>query len=385
MATEDPVDAASRPDATRPDAGRPPDADPFDAAPGATDLRAPTDGPDPVGADARPGADAASVVDARPPGPSDGGLFPDTAPAADATPPAPLGPGLTPLPPMPGGPRQEVAAVALGAEIHVVGGLDPDERLLTRVEIFDTRTRRWRAGVDLPVPVSHANLAALDGRLYLLGFLGRRFVPDARGFVLEPGAAAWTPGPALPPGRVRGGAGVVVDRGRILVLGGFAVRAVPFADACDPSTGAWTPLPDLPEPRDHLAAARLGGEVLVTGGTAGVPEQVLGTSWALDEAAATWRARGALRVPRGVGAAAVLAGRLHVFGGEGLGPGAPPGGVYGVVEVYDPDADAFSPSADLPEPLRGLGAAGVEGAVYLFGGATALGTAPVDTARAFVP
>jgi hypothetical protein len=375
----------------------PPDATaaPIDAAPPSADV---------AGSprmDARPGplpADAGSTdagapetgtpdADLADAGLADADLaaLADFADRPEPPPPPPPAPGFTPLPPMPGGPRQEVAVAALGPALYVVGGLDGDERLLTRVEVFDTTTRRWQPGVDLPVPVSHANLAAVDGRLYLLGFLGRRFVPDGRGFVFDPATARWSPGPALPPGRVRGGAGVVVEGGRIYLLGGYAVRGVVFADVLDPATGTWSVLPDLPAGRDHPAAARIGGEVFVTGGTAGTPEEVLSTSWGLDGPVGVWRARGPLGVPRGVGASATLGDRLYVFGGEGLGPGAAPGGVYDAVEVYDPGTDAFTRLDPLPTPLRGLGAGAVGPAIYLFGGATALGTAPVETAWAFVP
>lgn len=379
------------PDAVQspPDRGlAPPDATaaPADAARPAADAAAsPRTDAEPVSPDA--GSPDTGSTDTGSPeaGSADGGS-PDAGSAdADVAAPPPLAPGYTPLPPMPGGPRQEVAVAAVGTALYVVGGLDADERLLTRVEVFETATRRWRPGVDLPVPVSHANLAAVGGRLYLLGFLGRRFVPDGRGFVFDPETAVWSPGPALPPGRVRGGAGLVVAGGRIFILGGYAVRGVAFADVLDPATGAWSVLPDLPEGRDHPAAARLGGEVFVTGGTFGTPEEVLSTSWGLDVPAGVWRARGPLGVPRGAGASATLADRLYVFGGEGLGPGAAPGGVYDAVEVYDPGVDAFTRLDPLSMPLRGLGAGAVGPAIYLFGGATALGTAPVDTAWAFVP
>ncbi len=390
-----PATPDAAPPSASPDAAPPPtpadaaSARPGDASADATaDARTPSGDATPPSADARPTPPDAAL--APPDGaverpdaedrPADAGPTPD---AARPLPPLPR--GYTALAPLPGGARQEVAVAAVDHELFVVGGLDHQERLLTRVEVFDTRSRTWRAGVDLPVPVSHANLAAVDGTLYLLGFLGRRFVPDGRGFVLPPGADHWSPGPSLPPGRVRGGAGMVVAGGRVFVLGGFAVRAVPFVDVLDVGTGTWTPLPDLPVGRDHAAAARISGEVFVTAGTSGTPEEVLSTSWGLDEPAGTWRARGPLGVARGAGAAAALADRLYVFGGEGLGPGAAPGGVYDVVEVYEPALDAFAPLDPLPRPLRGLGAAAVPPAIYLFGGATALGTAPVETTWAFVP
>jgi hypothetical protein len=377
----DPGDASASLDAG-PDARPAPDA--------AADAR-----PDPF-PDARPDGPPrtpdAGAADADPPAPAD--ALAGDAPSAlvDATPPdtgvdaaAPPLHGLLPLAPLPGGPRQEAAVAAIGAEVYVLGGLDETERLLTRVEVYDTLTGAWRAGPELPVPMSHANVIVLEGRLYVLGFLGRRYVPDGRGYVFDPAAGAWTPGPGLPPGRVRGGSGLDARGGRIYVIGGSAVRAVALCDVLDPATGTWTPLPDLPEPRDHLAARFVGGELLVAGGTAGVPEATLATTWALDEAGAAWRPRGPLSVARGVAGAAVLNDRLYVFGGEGLGAGASAAGAFDAVEVYDPAQDAFTLLAPLPAPRRAFGAVEIADRVYLAGGAASLGIFPVSDFAVWAP
>lgn len=350
------VDAVDAPGA--PDAGRP-DAAAVDA--GRHDTGAPRD--------------AHAPPDAHP--------QPTDALAPDAAPP-PLH-GLVALPPLPRGPRQEAAVAALGTDVYVIGGLDETERLLARVEIHDTRTGAWRAGPELPVPMSHANLVAVDGRLHVLGFLGRRYVPDARGYVLDPAVGAWAPGPGLPAGRVRGGSGVAVRDGRVYVIGGSAVRAVALCDVLDLARGAWSILPDLPEPRDHLAARFVAGELLVAGGTTGVPEGTLATTWALDEAAAAWRPRGPLGVARGVAGAAVLDDRLYLFGGEGLGAGASPAGAFDAIEVYEPSLDAFTALPPLPAPRRGFGAVEVDGRVYLAGGAASLGIFPVADFAVWAP
>lgn len=366
--------------------GAPPDAWPqgTDARPQATDALEETDAPATPDA-GRP--DAADPTDARvadvPARPADALVGPADALAPDAAPP-PLH-GLLALPPLPGGPRQEAGVVALDTDVYVLGGLDETERLLARVEIYDTLTGAWRAGAPLPVPMSHANAVEFGGRLYVLGFLGRRYAPDPRGYIFDPPAGTWSAGPRLPPGRVRGGSGSATRAGRIYVIGGSAVRAVALCDALDPATGEWTALPDLPEPRDHLAARFVAGELLVAGGTTGVPEGTLATTWALDEAAGAWRPRGPLGVARGVAGAAVLDDRLYLFGGEGLGPGAGAAGAFDAVEVYDPALDAFTALAPLPAPRRAFGAAEVGGRVYLAGGAASLGIFPVADFAVWAP
>jgi hypothetical protein len=123
--------------------------------------------------------------------PADLGTAPADAGTAPVDAERPVEPprGETPLPPLPGGPRQELGVAALGARIHVLGGLDAEERPLARHEVYDTSRGAWAVARDLPVPVNHPNAAAgPDGRLWVLGFLGRRAVPDRRGFVYDPAA-----------------------------------------------------------------------------------------------------------------------------------------------------------------------------------------------------
>jgi N-acetylneuraminic acid mutarotase len=61
-------------------------------------------------------------------------------------------------------------------------------------------------------------------------------------------------------------------------------------------------------------------------------------------------------------AAAVLEGRIFVFGGEAT------TGTFSEVEAYDPKADRWSAYARLPTPRHGLGAATVSGRIYVISG-----------------
>jgi N-acetylneuraminic acid mutarotase len=67
----------------------------------------------------------------------------------------------------------------------------------------------------------------------------------------------------------------------------------------------------------------------------------------------------------------VLDGKLLVFGGEGNAGDA--SGVFDDVEAYDPASDTWSPLPPMLEPRHGLGAAELDGRVYLPGGASAQG------------
>jgi N-acetylneuraminic acid mutarotase len=66
-------------------------------------------------------------------------------------------------------------------------------------------------------------------------------------------------------------------------------------------------------------------------------------------------------------AAAVLGGRLFVFGGEAFDPA--PGRVLSVVWSYDPQLDSWSEAGRMPVPRHGLGALAIGNALWTIGGA----------------
>ena len=66
--------------------------------------------------------------------------------------------------------------------------------------------------------------------------------------------------------------------------------------------------------------------------------------------------------PRSGIAAAVLGGKILIFGGEAT------DGTFDAAEVYDPQADSWTSATPLPTARHGLGAAAVEGRVYVIAG-----------------
>ena len=75
-----------------------------------------------------------------------------------------------------------------------------------------------------------------------------------------------------------------------------------------------------------------------------------------------WLTRTPMPTPRSGIAAAVLGGKILIFGGEAT------DGTFDAAEVYDPQADSWTSTTPLPTARHGLGAAAVEGRVYVIAG-----------------
>ncbi len=83
---------------------------------------------------------------------------------------------------------------------------------------------------------------------------------------------------------------------------------------------------------------------------------------AYDPATDQWQARTPMPTARSGIAAAMLAGRIVVVGGEA------PAGTFAEVEAYDPKTNQWSAFPHMPTPRHGLGAAVVGDRLYVIGG-----------------
>lgn len=258
----------------------------------------------------------------------------------------------------------EVAAAAFEGELWAVGGLTADGSVSTAVQVYDPANDSWRAGPELPDPLHHAALVATDGELVVVGgYRTPRFDPVAEVLVLDAEAGEWRAGPALPEPR---GAGAAAWDGARIVYGGgvgpdgLAGDVLALEDITD--DGGWSRVGALSIARDHLAAASDGaGTAWFLGGRENSLERNLGT---VDVVTAGGMEEGTpIPTPRG-GVAAFFNPAL----GACLAGGEEPTGTFDEVECSGPDGTTTS-LPPLTEARHGLGAAVIDGVVYVvFGG-----------------
>jgi N-acetylneuraminic acid mutarotase len=77
--------------------------------------------------------------------------------------------------------------------------------------------------------------------------------------------------------------------------------------------------------------------------------------------------------------AAVVEGKIYVFGGEGS------GGTFNQNEAYDPVGDRWQGMAPLPTARHGLGSAVVQGRIYVISGGPSPGGSFGDVNEVFIP
>ncbi|TDD45802.1 kelch repeat-containing protein [Nonomuraea terrae] len=307
--------------------------------------------------------------------------------------------GWKPLKPIAGGPRQEHSVATIGKDVYIVGGIRPDEAggvtTVRDVEVYDTRQNTWRRAAPLPVAMNHPNLAAVGGKLYVLGGLsgGASWQALRDSYVYEPTKNTWTPLPPMPEGSERGSAAVGVYGTRIHLAGGMRTLTpgpgglqdtVATVNTYDITTGRWSSLPDLPEARDHVGGAVIDHTLYVLGGRDRGQLNVRDTVYSLDLRGGRWVERAPMPTPRGGIAAAAVNGVIYTFGGEGnVVDGVHT--VFDQTEAYDTRRDRWQRLAPMPVPRHGTAAAAVGDTIYIPGGGNRAGGAPMDVNDAYRP
>ncbi|KAF4992806.1 hypothetical protein FGRMN_6908 [Fusarium graminum] len=308
-------------------------------------------------------------------------------------------------------PRQEHSAVVLSKDtLAILGGIVPSDdeigaETTAIVQFYNTRTNQWRRfATEAPIKTNHPNVAAVNGKMYLLGGLSTldngawRAFPSS--WVYNPDLDEWTELDPLPEGEERGSAAVGVHGSIIYMAGGLSILeltpgggqgTVDVVSAFDTKTSKWLDLPEaarkLPEGRDHAGVSVVKNKLYVLGGRIRGQRNVKDTVFILDldDLEAGWTTSEAkMPTPRGGVLSATVGSTVYIMGGEGN-PVNGTKGVYNQVEAFDTETETWEKLGAMKVPRHGGAAVAIKGGIYVPGGGIAEGGAPVDTVDVYWP
>jgi N-acetylneuraminic acid mutarotase len=283
------------------------------------------------------------------------------------------------LAPVRGGPRQEHGVAATENSVYVVGGtkMTGGKRgQVNTAEVYDIKSNSWSELPPLPVAMHHPNLAAVKGKLYILGALDG-FNPTRKTlgnvYTFDPAVKKWEELAPMPKGTERGGSAVAVNGDEIYIAGGlqpqmgdrdFGKNVVDLVSKFDTASKKWTALPPLPGKRDHVGGAFIKDTFYVVGGRIGSVQSVQGTVFALNSTG-KWSSLTKMPTPRGGLSATQIGNKIYTFGGEGNPSGR---GVFPNVESFDTITRQWTKEMPMKVPRHGTQAAAVGNAIYIPGG-----------------
>lgn len=135
--------------------------------------------------------------------------------------------------------RAEVGVAALGGRVYVVGGTvqrgaEAPEYATTLVTSYDPRTNTWSRHAPLPRPLSHVGVAASGGRLYAFGGFTDivHMDPQPVAYAYDPRRDRWAQLPDMP--HKLGAVGVAAVDGKLHLIGGRDSRTVVTVPGVDP-------------------------------------------------------------------------------------------------------------------------------------------------------
>jgi N-acetylneuraminic acid mutarotase len=133
--------------------------------------------------------------------------------------------------------------------------------------------------------------------------------------------------------------------------------------------GKWRMAKPLLQPLGEIVSAVVANKWTVMGGYDGANVQPQGVVNEYDPAADAWTVKKKMLIPAHHAAAVALDGKIYVFGGFVGRPGVRGWGPITNALVYDPAADTWKELAPMPTPRGSAQAVAVGGKIYVIGGA----------------
>ena len=131
----------------------------------------------------------------------------------------------------------------------------------------------------------------------------------------------------------------------------------------DPVMDQWSTAAPMPTPREHHAAAAVGGLIYVAAGRVHDPGfRNLATFEIYDPVMDMWITGPPVPTARSGIAAVAFNGRFYLFGGEG------PSAIFRENESYDPATGMWTTNEPMPTGRHGIGAAVLGNDIYVVGG-----------------
>ncbi len=254
-------------------------------------------------------------------------------------------------------------------KILIAGGTDATaSNDYSSAELYDPSTGTWSYTGSLNTPRRYPTAVKLaDGRVLLAA--GAHGVPDGNRFlssaeIYDPSTGTWSYTGQLPLAREGNDAGVLMQDGRVMLLGGEGpwLTNSPEVEIYDPATNAWSETGSLPHGigAPTLTLLQDGHILLAGGGDGGVN---LAEAEIYDPAAGTWSSATSMNHAR-AGARAVLMsnGSVLVSGGSN--------GTSATLtsEIYDPVANTWTDDAVMQSPQISAYLTTVSDGVYLMAG-----------------
>jgi N-acetylneuraminic acid mutarotase len=163
--------------------------------------------------------------------------------------------------------------------------------------------------------------------------------------------------------------GIAALDGKIYVLGGINDKEEPLStvEVYNPANNDWTSKMSMLIPRSGFATAVYGGKIYVFGGN--ISSGFVGNAEVYDPESNSWATVASMPTPRAYLSANVVGDKIYLIGGEKYSSTSPYHVETGINECYDPVTDTWTTRTALPTGVYSFGSAVADNKIYIIGGA----------------
>jgi hypothetical protein len=264
------------------------------------------------------------------------------------------------------GSNHDIMGAVLSGRVYIAGGFTatwgepPRPHAYDELWCYEPSIDRWSVVVRLPEARIYCATVSFAGRIWILGGdvyaeSGQR-VASSKVEIFDSASGRLSAGPVLPfayPAPLG-----LVSGGRLYILGQSDPKVPGRMDSIGVGESTWRREPDGPVGMNALAGAEFNGELYVC-----VPKLGLAV---YSPSTRDWRVVGGPTQPRSPQVASCRDG-LWIMGGRDLEDGTQ-------TQIYQPATGIWRAGPRLPFPLSWGAAAVVADQIYIFGGASGVGS-----------
>jgi N-acetylneuraminic acid mutarotase len=267
--------------------------------------------------------------------------------------------------------RNEVGGAVIGDRIYFLGGMGGSTGGYRETYAYTPATNSWEEVAPMPVGLHHPNVGTLDGKLYVMGGCdhgfrsnqpnGSPWIGSYHTLVYDPAQNQWRRIKPIPRSTAAGGVAAV--GGRLYVIGGVDTNGIVHnaVQEYDPAADTWRERAPMPTSREHIGVAALDSLIYVVAGRLRGTGGVSVTNFEVySPSRNTWDTLPRLPVSRSGLAFAAARGRLYAMGGEWP-------GVSDVNEEYDPARGTWRLVEKMPAARHGFVALNYRDTLYTLG------------------
>lgn len=258
-------------------------------------------------------------------------------------------------------------------KIYIFGGIkaigSSDAAIDNTVDIYDTATKKWSKGADLPASYNHSNIALVGNKVYVMG--GQK-IESAEAYsdvyIYDIAGNSWDTASPMPV--PCSAAGTVTIGDKIYVIGGYSDSSEYVVQIYNTKTGSWSTktIPSSVQKQSLAACQVYEGKIYIIGGRYYTSEYIyLDTVNIYDPVENKWSTGENMPVKASGCASVIKDDKIYIMGGTNNSSDNKTVRLDDVY-IYDISKNTWSQGATLSSARVGSAAVLVKDKIYLFGG-----------------